>query len=68
MLTKFIVVVCFTTLAVATSPQQWEEEKPANYEFQYEVHDQHTGDIKRQNEKAENGKIQGQYSLVDPDG
>lgn len=44
------------------------EEAPANYEFNYEVHDQHTGDIKRQNEKAENGQISGQYSLVDPDG
>lgn len=44
------------------------EEAPANYEFNYEVHDTHTGDIKRQSEKAENGHISGQYSLVDPDG
>jgi hypothetical protein len=44
------------------------EEAPANYEFNYEVHDQHTGDIKRQSEKAENGHVSGQYSLVDPDG
>jgi len=43
-------------------------EAPANYEFNYEVHDAHTGDIKRQHEKAENGHISGQYSLVDPDG
>ena len=43
-------------------------EEPANYEFNYEVHDTHTGDIKRQHEKAENGQISGQYSLVDPDG
>lgn len=41
---------------------------PANYEFNYEVHDVHTGDIKRQSEKAENGAISGQYSLVEPDG
>ncbi|XP_070499701.1 cuticle protein 7-like [Chironomus tepperi] len=45
-----------------------EAEAPANYEFNYEVHDTHTGDIKRQHEKAENGHISGQYSLVDPDG
>lgn len=44
------------------------EEAPANYEFNYEVHDSHTGDIKRQSEKAENGHVSGQYSLVDPDG
>jgi Na+-translocating ferredoxin:NAD+ oxidoreductase RnfG subunit len=43
-------------------------EAPANYEFNYEVHDTHTGDIKRQHEKAENGQVSGQYSLVDPDG
>ena len=43
-------------------------EEPANYEFNYEVHDTHTGDIKRQHEKAENGQVSGQYSLVDPDG
>lgn len=43
-------------------------EAPANYEFNYEVHDAHTGDIKRQHEKAENGHVSGQYSLVDPDG
>jgi Insect cuticle protein len=44
------------------------EEQPANYEFNYEVHDTHTGDIKRQFEKADNGKIHGEYSLVDADG
>ncbi|CAH1710911.1 unnamed protein product [Chironomus riparius] len=43
-------------------------EEPANYEFNYEVHDTQTGDIKRQHEKAVNGAISGQYSLVDPDG
>ena len=43
-------------------------EAPANYEFNYEVHDTNTGDIKRQQEKAENGIISGQYSLLDADG
>lgn len=45
-----------------------QEEAPANYEFNYEVHDAQTGDIKRQHEKAENGAISGQYSLIDADG
>lgn len=45
-----------------------EHEAPANYEFNYEVHDEHTGDIKRQSEVAKNGAISGQYSLVDADG
>ncbi|CRL00577.1 CLUMA_CG013837, isoform A [Clunio marinus] len=43
-------------------------EEPANYEFNYDVHDQQTGDIKQQHEKAINGAIQGQYSLIDADG
>jgi lipopolysaccharide export LptBFGC system permease protein LptF len=43
-------------------------EAPANYEFNYDVHDTHTGDIKQQNEKAINGVITGQYSLIEPDG
>lgn len=52
------------------APAHWEKEhwKPANYEFQYDVNDHHTGDIKEQHEKAENGKVTGHYSLVEPDG
>jgi Insect cuticle protein len=44
------------------------QEAPANYEFNYDVHDQQTGDIKQQSEKAVNGAISGQYSLIDADG
>lgn len=43
-------------------------EAPANYDFNYDVHDQHTGDIKQQHETAQNGAISGQYSLIDADG
>jgi hypothetical protein len=43
-------------------------EAPANYEFNYDVHDTHTGDIKQQRESASNGAISGQYSLIDADG
>jgi hypothetical protein len=43
-------------------------EAPANYEFNYDVHDQQTGDIKRQHEVAKDGAISGQYSLIDADG
>lgn len=45
-----------------------EHEEPANYEFKYDVHDTHTGDIKQQHEVAHNGQIQGEYSLIDADG
>ena len=50
---------------------EWEHkepEKPANYDFKYEVHDEKTGDIKRQSETASNGAVKGQYSLIDSDG
>jgi hypothetical protein len=43
-------------------------EAPANYNFNYEVQDQHTGDIKAQSEKAHDGKVVGQYWLIDADG
>jgi hypothetical protein len=43
-------------------------EAPANYEFNYDVHDSHTGDIKQQHEVAKDGAISGQYSLIDADG
>jgi hypothetical protein len=43
-------------------------EAPANYEFNYDVHDPHTGDIKQQHEVAKDGAISGEYSLIDADG
>ena len=46
----------------------YEHEAPANYEFNYDVHDPHTGDIKQQHEVAKDGAISGEYSLIDADG
>jgi hypothetical protein len=45
-----------------------QHEAPANYQFNYDVHDTHTGDIKRQHEVAKDGNISGEYSLIDADG
>jgi hypothetical protein len=41
---------------------------PANYEFKYAVKDGHTHDIKEQAEKRVGDKVEGYYSLVEPDG
>ncbi|CAD7087039.1 unnamed protein product [Hermetia illucens] len=41
---------------------------PAHYEFEYSVHDPHTGDIKSQHESRQGDKVEGVYSLVEPDG
>ncbi|KAL7044565.1 hypothetical protein ACKWTF_001971 [Chironomus riparius] len=46
----------------------YEHEAPANYEFNYDVHDPQTGDIKQQHEVAKDGAISGEYSLIDADG
>lgn len=38
------------------------------YDYNYAVHDENTNDIKQHHEKAHNGAIVGQYSLMDADG
>lgn len=41
---------------------------PAKYDFSYEVHDEHTGDIKSQHEVRDGDNVHGSYSLLDADG
>ncbi|XP_050350384.1 cuticle protein 7-like [Nymphalis io] len=74
MAAKFIVVL---SLAVAASAiplvpvakyAYAEAEAPAHYDFQYSVHDEHTGDIKQQQESRAGDDVHGSYSLVQPDG
>lgn len=55
------------TVAVA-SPHIIQQDAPAQYDFSYSVHDSHTGDIKQQQESRQGDNVQGQYSLVEPDG
>ncbi|XP_063830130.1 uncharacterized protein LOC135079404 [Ostrinia nubilalis] len=45
-----------------------EVEAPAHYEFQYSVHDEHSGDIKQQQEARAGDAVHGSYSLLQPDG
>ncbi|KAG5676661.1 hypothetical protein PVAND_006479 [Polypedilum vanderplanki] len=45
-----------------------EHEEPANYDFEYSVHDGHTGDVKEHHESAKNGAVEGYYTLIDADG
>ncbi|VVC42282.1 Insect cuticle protein,Chitin-binding type R&R consensus [Cinara cedri] len=43
--------------------------EPTPYNFQYDVHDPHTQDIKSQYEVSDgHGNVKGSYSLVEPDG
>ncbi|KXJ71757.1 hypothetical protein RP20_CCG019762 [Aedes albopictus] len=48
--------------------KQVEHHAPANYEFSYSVHDEHTGDIKSQHETRHGDEVRGQYTLLDADG
>ncbi|KAL1396454.1 hypothetical protein pipiens_002663 [Culex pipiens pipiens] len=43
-------------------------DSPAEYQFQYSVHDDHTGDIKSQQEERHGDDVKGQYTLIDADG
>ncbi|XP_014356412.2 cuticle protein [Papilio machaon] len=45
-----------------------EVEQPAHYEFQYNVQDTHSGDVKQQHEARAGDALQGSYSLLQPDG
>ncbi len=45
-----------------------EQHAPAQYAFEYSVHDDHTGDIKSQQEHRNGDAVQGQYTLIDADG
>ncbi|XP_041778605.1 larval cuticle protein A2B-like [Anopheles merus] len=45
-----------------------EVEAPAEYQFSYSVHDDHTGDIKSQQEERHGDDVKGQYTLIDADG
>lgn len=45
-----------------------EAEAPAHYNFQYSIHDGHSGDVKEQQEARAGDAVHGSYSLVQPDG
>ncbi|XP_055640028.1 larval cuticle protein A2B-like [Toxorhynchites rutilus septentrionalis] len=45
-----------------------EDDHDAQYEFSYGIHDEHTGDIKSQQESRHGDQVHGQYSLIDSDG
>lgn len=53
--------------ASAVQPSYYDEGK-VNYNFQYGVHDEQTGDIKSQQETREGDVVRGRYELIDSDG
>ncbi|KAL4717236.1 hypothetical protein ACJJTC_017123 [Scirpophaga incertulas] len=74
MAAKFVVILSLAVVANAISVlpvakvAHAEVAAPAHYEFQYSVHDEHSGDIKQQQEARAGDAVHGSYSLVQPDG
>lgn len=57
--------------AVAAVPVEHHSEQydtPAEYDFSYAVHDDHTGDIKSHQESRKGHAVTGKYELIDSDG
>lgn len=54
--------------AVSAIPIGHEPDAPAHYDFSYSVHDEHTGDIKSQQESRKGDSVSGRYELIDSDG
>lgn len=55
-------------IAVAARLADSEFDPNPQYSFAYDVHDALTGDSKSQTESRNGGLVQGQYTVVDPDG
>ncbi|XP_046966824.1 cuticle protein-like [Vanessa cardui] len=60
--------VAASALPVAPVGEVAYAEAPAQYDFQYSVHDGQSGDVKQQQENRAGDAVHGSYSLVQPDG
>ncbi|KAJ8718597.1 hypothetical protein PYW08_002834 [Mythimna loreyi] len=73
MVAKFVIVLSLAVAAYAglvpvSKVVYAEPEAPAHYDFSYSVHDDHSGDVKQQQESRAGDAVHGSYSLVQPDG
>ncbi|EAU76104.1 larval cuticle protein A2B-like isoform X3 [Anopheles arabiensis] len=81
MYSKIIVVLALVAAVSAQShyghqqhyqPQHYHHEEehhgPVHYEYNYDVHDDHTGDVHGQKEARKDDSTQGEYYLIDADG
>nr|XP_019528399.2 larval cuticle protein A2B-like [Aedes albopictus] len=62
-----VAVASAAILPVAVKHVEYHD-TPAEYQFSYSVHDDHTGDIKSQQEERHGDNVKGQYTLIDADG
>lgn len=66
--TIFLCTLVLSAVAAAAVDAPEEEEKSAQYSFEYHVNNPETGDIKSQNEVRDGDVVHGTYGLVEPDG
>ncbi|EAT43806.1 AAEL004748-PA [Aedes aegypti] len=66
-LLALVTVASAAVLPVALKHIEYHD-APAEYQFSYSVHDDHTGDIKSQQEERHGDNVVGQYTLIDADG
>ncbi|KAK9511718.1 hypothetical protein O3M35_000326 [Rhynocoris fuscipes] len=50
------------------SAEETDYHAPAQYKFDYAVHDPHSGDVKSQWEERDGDAVKGSYTVHDPDG
>ncbi|KAF2892851.1 hypothetical protein ILUMI_13323, partial [Ignelater luminosus] len=63
----FALAACIIA-GVSGYPGHYDDHGPAYYNFDYGVHDAHTGDIKQQHEVRDGHVVKGSYSLAESDG
>jgi len=65
---RFALTFVVLAIAVAVPVEYHNDDAPAEYEFSYSVHDDHTGDIKSHQESRKGHAVTGKYELIDSDG
>ncbi|KAF6212040.1 hypothetical protein GE061_012558 [Apolygus lucorum] len=71
---KIVALLCLAGVAVAQYGHEGhgygheEHYAPPHYQFEYSVHDPHTGDVKAQHETREGDVVKGYYTLKEADG
>ncbi|XP_058449531.1 cuticle protein-like [Malaya genurostris] len=62
------VLVGFAAAQQYYQAHQEEQHGPVHYEFNYDIHDDHTGDVHGRKEARKDDHTQGEYYLIDADG
>ncbi|XP_055639611.1 larval cuticle protein A2B-like [Toxorhynchites rutilus septentrionalis] len=69
-ISAIVALACVGTIVAAPQYHHQEEEHhgPVQYDFHYDIHDDHTGDVHGRKETRHDHQTQGEYYLIDADG